>query len=244
MSSNPWKEAKIASFISKMPGTHLGINFLNEIIDEAKLIENFRKTLNSDRRLVAIGADDERQNLHEVLSEPGSMLHDVLMYGFQRAAMLVVLSGKAKNVLMTNPTTHGPICSTYKDSFGIEKFAMLNNADLMIYEKAIRGKTEGSISEYDVYDVEDLGEGLEEKFDMIPISGVEAASNLELLDKLVDSLAPGGKLMINGTGKGKNYFNDSFFSNQFYHMHKFLHQKNGSTLHVMDVSGITVFIKD
>lgn len=243
MANNAWIEAKVASLITRLPNEPNGIPLIEMITDVSKSVEKHKSSSNLDRRLVAIGSEDDRHFFHQIMSDPGSEFYDILHYAFNRVVELLLLSGKTPSVLLNNPTIHMPIISSYREFMGVENIAFVNNADLVIYEQSVRNFVDGAIDSYDVYDTADLGLTLDEKFDLIGIHGIEAASNIDLMSTLVDSLKPGGRLFINGTGKGRNYFNSTYFAHQFFHLHKFLHSQEGSTFHIVDVGGVTIFIK-
>lgn len=241
--NNAWKEAKIASLISKFPDTDNGVDMIDLVTDMAHSINTYLPTLNLDRRLVAIGSEDDRQTAYDVLSQPGSEFYEIMCYAYYRAVSMMLLTGKAKKVLFNNPTVMSHVVSCYGNFIGVESIGFVNNVDLVFYEQCIRNNVEGAINEYDVYDRDDLGSHIDEKFDFIITHGLDVVCDFELLGKFTDSLNSGGKLFISTVGKGRNYFNDAYFASQFYHLHKFLHEKNGSTFHTIDVGGVTTFIK-
>lgn len=243
MSNQVWIESKIASLLSSHQEQESSPPMLDVAVDVSRAVSEFKKTLNTDKRLIAVGSEDDRHNVHEIMSQPGSELQEIISYLFERAAALCLISGRMPRVLLNNPTVHSHVISANIDYLGVESVSFVNNVDLMLYEKSVRGTVEGAIEEYDVYDRSDLGDHLDEKFDLAAIHGIEAASDFDLLSRLADSLKSGGRLFISGTGKGRNYFDKSYFSHQFYHMHKLLHGKNGSTFHIVDVGGVTFFVK-
>lgn len=238
-------EAQIASRLISLPQESTGIKMMELISDISKAVAKFNLNANIDKRYIALGVDDDRQFYHDVMSQPGSDFYEVLRYAYERIATILIMSGSSrKKVLLSNPTIHVPVVASYKEFLGVEEVSFINNADAFIYEQAVRDKVAGAINEYAVFDREDIGSSVTNYFDLIGIHGIEAVSDFDIIERMANSLVPGGQIVINGTGKGRNYFTPAYFSHELFKLHKFLHSLDGSTLHLLDLAGVTIFIKN
>lgn len=130
------------------------------------------------------------------------------------------------------------------DGFKNTNISFMNDAGLFMFEKHLKNSSPEKSFGYSVYDKSELISGVDDKFEMITVQGWDIAYDSELLDALVDSLTPGGMLVVCASNDTSFIYSSSYKWHQYYGLHKALNEFAGTSYHFPHFYGTTVFVKE
>ena len=136
--------------------------------------------------------------------------------------------------------------SMYKAKFPDADLCFVNNHSLFFLEH-IAGELElpgPGINELNEYSVVEPSEISENTFDMAICWGWSLVGNDKLVKDLVDSLNPGGVLLIGMSNHNTKLYREDFHIHPYSSMHEILKNSDGNTYHLANGYGQTVFIKN
>jgi len=118
----------------------------------------------------------------------------------------------------------------------------LNNASLYLFEENRKNRTPGTTVGYKVYDKSEILEDRTPKFDMILSVASTWASDPDFCDAMIDSVKPGGTVVILSVNDSSAIYSPEYRWHQYYDMHDRL-RAHGKTYHLPSFYGTTVLLK-
>jgi hypothetical protein len=120
----------------------------------------------------------------------------------------------------------------------------VNDAGLFMFEKNLKNVHAQTSFGYSVYDRSELISEVDKKFEMIAVQSWDIAFDFELLGSLVDTLSPGGVLVISSTNDASAIYSSSYRWHPYYDVHEALKNFSGTSYHLPQFYGTTVFVKN
>jgi hypothetical protein len=211
--------------------------------DASKNVMNFVNSTNPDKRVIAIGSNDEiwRWETQAFLTPDWTILTKECAL---HASVMLVSAIKPEKMLITSPESAGLIFAHLEDTGRNPDITFVNTLNLFFYEKFIREVHSAYNFTYSVVDISDLNqEG--QVYDFIFSYSWDVANNLEYLQSLIDALQPGGTMVIMLTNNNGRIYSENFESHALYEMHEILKsQPSSTTTHNPAFYGTTVFTKN
>jgi len=244
--NNNYLASAVSLAISSDMSEKIDFPMFDIIISAAIDAKEFESTLNLDMREEMRTIDDTAVGMSWFVASMATPPWDaVLKQTGNELLNLFMLLDLSNFLIHSNSFNSVPAIAT-KACGNEGHINFVNNNCLFVYEKFIRGKYgPHSIFPYSVYSIFDLGESLpeDEKFTTIFASGVDLIGEDNLIQSMIDSLTPGGTLVITQSNHGKMLYNSKYFTDQYYSIHKVLLNNDGITLHSSSGTGITTFKK-
>ncbi|NDB03248.1 MAG: hypothetical protein EBY38_06240 [Flavobacteriaceae bacterium] len=238
MSNSVLQTAIISKLISK-PLASTSEKKLSDIEgDIAKRVVNYRLSLNLDRRNVAIAGTqsiwiwDQYMNMEpewQAVVESSYIEHEH-----------VLMLKKPQSILAFDSYASG--LAEYKSMYPDTEITFMNNDVLAEFEQHVRDYEPGYDYDYSVIDFSDLGT---EKFDLIQGFGWNFMHSPETVLGCVESLNPGGALLISlSNNSAKLYTRANYHAHPYVDIHRLLEKCDGFLYHVASGYGTTTFIKN
>ena len=238
-------EASLA--MSSDISTKIGFSLFDAYIDVGRQANEFDSTLNLDLREEMRSFDDVGVALNAITPTMSVAPWNAVINHFMTEVFNLLMLLDRRNFLV-HSISNGALYDIAMRALGKEgKLNFINNYHLCIYEKFIRGNYgPHSTVPYSVYSVFDLGASLpeEEKFTLIMVNGIDVIGEHGLIQSLVDSLAPGGTLVLTHNNHSRFLYSSTYFTDTYYSMHQVLLGSDGITLHSNSGCGITTFKKN
>ena len=244
--NNNYLASAVSLELSTDMSEKIGFPMFDIIISAARDAMEFESTLNLDLREEMRTIDDTAVGMSWFVASMATPPWDAILKQTGNELLNLFMLLDTSNFLVHSNAFNSVPAIAAKVCNNETHINFVNNYCLFVYEKFIRGKYGPySTFPYSVYSVSDLGESLpeDEKFTTIYTSGVDLIGEDNLIKSMIDSLAPGGTLVIAQSSHGKMLYNSKYFTDQYYPIHKVLLSNDGITVHSSTGTGITTFKK-
>lgn len=224
----------------------IGFSMFDTVISAANDAKEFESTLNLDLRGELRTFDDTAVGMSWFVASMADAPWNVTLEQTGNEVLNLLMLLDKRNFLVHSNSFNSVYAVATKAWGNQGNISFVNNYCLFVYEKFIRGNYgPHSTFPYSVYSVLDLGESLpeEEKFTTILTSGVDLVGEEHLIQSMIDSLAPGGTLVIAQSNHGKMLYSSTYFTDSYYLINKALLDNDGITVHSNTGVGITTFKK-
>ena len=156
----------------------------------------------------------------------------------------VLMTRKPNSVLFVD--ADNMLWAVYKNRFPDTELCFVNNHTLFFMENVAnnldyQGAKLSEISGYDVVDSGDIGN---HKFDMAICWAWSIVGSDKMINDLVDSLNPGGVLLIGMSNHNTKLYREDFHIHPYSSIHTILQNSDGNTYHLANGYGQTVFVKN
>jgi len=244
--SNNYIASAVSLAMSSDISEKIGFSMFDAVINTSTDAKEFESTLNLDLREKLRTFDDMAVAISSVISSmpDGPWEAPVKQTGNEVLNLLMLLD---KRNFLIHSNSYNSVYAIAVKALGDEgNISFVNNYCLFLYEKFIRGNYgPHSTFPYSVFSIFDLGKSLpeDEKFTTILISAVEVIGEENLIQSMIDSLAPGGTMVIAQSNHGRALYSNTYFTDPYYSINKILLSNDGITVHNSAGGGITTFRK-
>lgn len=224
----------------------IGFPMFDAVISVATDAKEFESTLNLDLRQELRTFDDAGVAQSAIATSlPGGPFETTLKQTANEVLNLLMLLDKRNFLIQSN--CFNSIYAIATKVWGNEgNISFVNNYCLFLYEKFMRGNYgPHSTFPYSVYSVSDLGKSIpdDEKFTTILLSGMEVIGEENLIQSMIDSLAPNGTMVIVNSNHMRMLYSSTYFADSYYSINKVLLSNDGITVHNSAGGGVTTFRK-
>lgn len=234
--------ALIATKLSSVGVEHVTASSRQEFNE---YIDGCRQTAvdaNLDTRHIARG--------FEISTNFFNMLHDISedmqSVWFQSALIeeLLISVKQPQSVLILNGATYRFRTLEVLGQMENISINFLNNHYFFWFEEHLKNTNDKYSFGYSAYLEDELITDRTPKFDMVLATAHNFHQNDIFLESIVDSLNPGGILVIEAANHSGEIYAPTYKFHEYYPMHEILMNASGKSFHIANFYGFTVFVKD
>ena len=232
----------IANKLSSVGVDHVTASNRQEFTEYIAKCKQTTIDANLDSRYIARGFELSTNffNMLENISE------DVQGLQFQTVIIeeLLISVKQPQSVLIADGATYRFRTLELLGSMDDVSINFLNNHYFFWFEEHLKNTNDKYSFGYSAYLEDELIADREPKFDMVLASAHNFHQNSDLLEAVIDSLNPGGILVIQSSNHSSEIYSSTYKFHEYYPMHDTLIKASGKSFHIANFHGFTIFVKD
>ena len=242
MNSETLFTALIATKLSSVGLEHVTASSRQEFDEYIAGCRQTAVDANLDARYIARGFEISTNffNMLDNISE------DLQSLQFQTVLIeeLLISIKQPRSVLIADGATYRFRTLELLGSMDNVSINFVNNHYFFWFEEHLKNTNDKYSFGYSAYLEDELIDEREPKFDMVLASAHNFHQNNIFLEAIVDSLNPGGVLIIEASNHSSEIYSPTYKFHEYYPMHEILMNASGKSFHIANFYGFTVFVKD